>query len=75
MLRNVAADHQVVGKVGRLTGAITPGGLGEVAIPIRGGTETYFAYASLPGETIPKGARVIVLEHDPPRTVVVSTFP
>src|SRR5262249_35202581 len=42
MLRNVATDHQVVGKVGRLTSAIEAGGQGEVTIPIRGGTETYF---------------------------------
>lgn len=65
----------MVGKVGRLTGAIEPGGLGEVVLPIRGGTETYFAYASMPDEAIPRGARVIVLEHEPPRTVVVSTYP
>ena len=75
MLRNVASDHQVVGKVGRLTGAIEPGGLGEVVIPIRGGTETYFAYATTPEEAFPKGARVIILEHEPPRTVVVSSYP
>jgi hypothetical protein len=71
----VATDHQVVGKIGRLTSAIEAGGQGEVTIPIRGGTETYFAYAALPGESIAKGARVIVLEHDPPRTVVVSSYP
>jgi hypothetical protein len=75
MLRNVAMDHQVVGKVGRLTGAIDPGELGEVVIPIRGGTESFYAYASDPQEAIPEGARVIVLDHEPPRTVIVSSYP
>src|SRR4051795_11824216 len=103
MLRNVATDHQVVGKVGRLSSGIEAGGMGEVVFSIRGGTETYFAYATTPDESIPKGvggvffptgggpetsfasptppdesipkgARVIVLEHEPPRTVVVSSF-
>lgn len=65
----------MIAKVGRLTGAITPGCLGEVALPVRGGTETYYAYASDANEEIPEGTRVIVLEHEPPRTVVVSRYP
>jgi hypothetical protein len=75
MLRNVVVDHQVIGKVGRLVGAIQPGRIGEVMIPIRGGSEAYFAYASDPEESIPAGTRVIVLDHEPPRTVVVSRYP
>lgn len=62
----------MIGKVGRLTGEITAGRMGEVMIPIRGGTEAYFAYAADPDESIPRGTRVIVIEHDPPRTVIVS---
>jgi hypothetical protein len=68
-------DHEVVGKVGRVVGAIDAGAMGEVMIPVRGGTEAYYAYASDPAEVIPRGTRVIVLEHDPPRTVVVSRYP
>lgn len=49
--------------------------MGEVMVPVRGGTEAFFAYASDETEAIPNGTRVIVLEHDPPRTVVVSRFP
>jgi hypothetical protein len=71
----MAVDHQVVGKVGRLISGIEPGRMGEVTIPIRGGTEAFFAYAADPTEEIAKGTRVIVLEHDPPRTVVVSRYP
>ena len=65
-------DHQVVGKLGRLIGGIEPGRLGEVMIPIRGGSEAYFAYAESPDESIPAGTRVVVVDHEPPRTVVVT---
>jgi hypothetical protein len=70
----MGSDHQVVGKVGRVVGAIRAGGMGEVMIPIRGGTEAYFAYADDPEVSIPQGARVIVVEHEPPRTVIVSRY-
>jgi len=70
----VGSDHQVIGKVGRLTGEIVPGRMGEVMIPIRGGNEAYFAYAADPEESIPRGTRVVVIEHDTPRTVIVSRF-
>jgi hypothetical protein len=70
------ADHQLIGKVGRVCGAIAPGEMGEVMVPVRGGTETFYAYAAADEtDTIPEGARVLVLEHDPPRTVVVSRYP
>ncbi len=72
---DVAADHQVISKVGRVTGEIRPGGLGEVVIAIRGGSEAYYAYAADPKERIEKGTRVIVIEHEPPRTVVVARYP
>ena len=39
------ADQKVVGKTGRVTGRIGPDRLGEVMIPIRGGTEAFHAYA------------------------------
>jgi len=68
----VSTDHRVIGKVGRLTGAIEPGQMGEVMLPVRGGTEAYYAYAADPTEAIPEGTRVLVIEHEPPRTVIVS---
>jgi hypothetical protein len=70
----MSADHQVIGKVGRLTGAIEPGEMGEVVLPVRGGSEAFYCYASDPAESIAEGARVIVLDHEPPRTVIVSRF-
>ena len=66
------ADQQVIGKVGRVTGTIGPGRVGEVMIPIRGGSEAFNAYAAETQDTISTGTRVVVIEYFPPRTVVVS---
>jgi len=62
----------MIGKVGRVTGTIKPGAIGEVMVPVRGGTEAFHAYASDDDETIDPGRRVIVIEYLPPRTVVVA---
>jgi membrane protein implicated in regulation of membrane protease activity len=71
----MSADHELIGKIARVTSTITPGEMGEVHVPVRGGSETFFAYAGDAKEEIPEGTRVIVLEHDPPRTLIVSRFP
>lgn len=65
-------DQEVVGRVGRVTGTIAPGRLGEVMVAIRGGSEAFHAYAVDPKEAIAKGTRIFVVEYFPPRTVVVS---
>jgi membrane protein implicated in regulation of membrane protease activity len=66
------ADQTMIGKVGRVTGTIAPGRLGEVMVPVRGGSEAFNAYAADTGDTIARGTRVVVVEYFPPRTVVVS---
>jgi len=66
------ADQTMIGKMGRVTGAITPGHLGEVMIPVRGGSEAFHAYAADGDDTISTGKRVVVVEYYPPRTVVVT---
>ncbi len=66
------ADHQMIGKIGRVTGTVAPGKLGEVMVPVRGGTEHFHAYASDGDDTISTGTRVVVVEYFPPRTVVVT---
>jgi hypothetical protein len=66
------ADQQVVGKTGRVTGRIGPDRLGEVMIPIRGGTEAFHAYAVDRADEIAPGNRVLVIEYHPPRTVIVT---
>jgi hypothetical protein len=62
----------MVGKIGRVTGTIAPGKLGEVMVPVRGGTEHFHAYASDGDDTIRTGTRIVIVEYFPPRTVVVS---
>jgi hypothetical protein len=62
----------MVGKIGRVTGTIAPGQIGEVMIPVRGGTEAFHAYASDAEETMSTGSRIVVVEYFPPRTVVVA---
>lgn len=65
-------EQEMIGRIGRVTGVVTPGHLGEVMIAVRGGSEAFHAYASDPDQTIVKGTRVVVVEYFPPRTVVVS---
>jgi hypothetical protein len=66
------ADQQMIGKMGRVTGTITPGRLGEVMIAVRGGSEAFHAYAAEGDDTINKGSRIVVVDYYPPRTVVVT---
>jgi hypothetical protein len=65
-------EQEMIGLIGRVTGLVSPGRLGEVMIAVRGGSEAFHAYASDPAETIAKGTRVVVVEYFPPRTVVVG---
>ena len=58
--------------MGRVTGAIAPGRLGEVMVAIRGGSEAFHAYAMDPKGALGTGTRIVVVEYFPPRTVVVS---
>jgi hypothetical protein len=65
------ADDEMIGKVGRVTGTVAPDVVGEVMIPIRGGTEAFHARPA-DGETLRIGARIVVVDYFPPRTVFVS---
>jgi hypothetical protein len=66
------ADQTMEGKIGRVTGTISPGRIGEVMVGVRGGSEAFHAYAADEGSTIERGARVVVVEYFPPRTVTVT---
>jgi hypothetical protein len=66
------ADHELVGKTGRVTGRVAPGTVGEVMVSVRGGTEAFYAYPYDGSEQIPVGSQVVVLEYEPPRTVIVT---
>ena len=65
------ADHQMIGKMGRVTGTIAPGRLGEVMVQVRGGSEAFHAYPPTTTRRSP-GSRIVVVEYFPPRTVVVT---
>jgi hypothetical protein len=64
----------VVGKQGRVTGTIGPGLVGEVVVQVRGGSEAFYAYSADPTAVIGVGEPVLVIEYEPPRTVVVATW-
>ena len=65
------ADQKLIGKTGRVSGRVEPGRIGEVMLPVRGGTEAYHAYG-VGDDVISTGTRVLVVEVLPPRTVVVT---
>jgi hypothetical protein len=66
------ADQTMIGKMGRVTGTISSGKLGEVMVSIRGGSEAFHAYAADADDTLTTGTRIVVVEYYPPRTVVVA---
>lgn len=67
-------DQDVISKVGRVSGRIAPGLVGEVMLPIRGGSEAFNAFAIDPTAVLERGSRVIVIEFEPPRTVRVDPY-
>ncbi len=76
MIRWFQRDRQepetVTGRTGRVSGTVGPGLVGEVVVPIRGGSEAFTAYPLLPTESFPPGTMVVVVEYSEPRTVYVS---
>jgi hypothetical protein len=68
----VKVSAEVVGKLARVTAAITPESLGEVVIEVRAGTERFLARAADRGQTIPKHTRVVVVSSLGGRTVEVT---
>ena len=55
-----------------MTGRIAPGAVGEVTLQIRGGSEAFYAYASVDGAVMGVGVKVKVDDYQPPLTVFVS---
>jgi hypothetical protein len=62
----------MIGKEGQVTGTVSPDSVGEVMIPVRGGTEHFHAYAADSDRTILRGTRIVVVDYLPPRTVIVT---
>ena len=71
MERLEAITDEVVGKVGRVTGTVGPGRVGEVMLAVGGGSEHFHA-PPCDGKIISVGTRVVVVEYYPPRTVIVA---
>ncbi len=69
----MSASDTPIGCIGRVTaaGAIRPGRLGEVMVAIRGGVEAFLA-KDVDGGTIDPYEEIVVVEYEPPRTVLVS---
>jgi len=66
------SSSDVVGRIGRVTGTVGPGKVGEVMVPIRGGTEAFHARSLDDASTFAVGTRIVVVEYHPPRTVIVT---
>jgi hypothetical protein len=62
----------MVGKIGRVTGTVGSGRVGEVIVPVRGGTEHFHAYAADDDRLLQPGTSVVVVEYLPPRSVIVT---
>ncbi|MEZ0094377.1 hypothetical protein [Streptacidiphilus sp. EB129] len=66
------ADQSPIGMIGQVTVSIPSGGLGEVLLPLRGGTEAFAAWADQP---IARRTRVLVVECPSARSVIVVPLP
>ncbi|MFB9903796.1 hypothetical protein [Allokutzneria oryzae] len=64
----------MIGLLGRVTGRIGPGLVGEVMVPIRGGVEAFYAYPADPDEVIEQGVQVLIVDYHPPRSVYVQRW-
>lgn len=62
----------MVGLMGRVTGTIGPGLVGEVIVRVRGGAEHFLAHPASAADRIDTGTIVMVVEYLPPRTVYVA---
>jgi hypothetical protein len=64
----------MIGLTGRVTGKVGAGLVGEVLVhvPERQGTEAFLAYLAVPGDALPAGTQIVVMDYQPPRTVFVS---
>ncbi|MFI7498460.1 hypothetical protein ACIBVL_08040 [Streptomyces sp. NPDC049687] len=67
-------DTSMVGLMGRVTGTVGPGLVGEVIVRVRGGAEHFLAYPASGTDRIERGTMVTVVEYLPPRTVYVSAM-
>ncbi len=68
-------DRSLTGKIGRVTGRIGPGTIGEVMLPVRGGTSAFHAHPFDKISVFAVGEHVLVIYFEPPQTVFVDELP
>lgn len=68
-------NRSLTGKIGRVTGKIGPGTLGEVMLPYMGGTSAFFALPFDKSSEYQVGEKVLVIYFEPPQTVYVEELP
>jgi len=73
MPRNV--DRSLTGRIGRVTGRVGPGTIGEVMLPFRGGTSAFHAHPFDKTSVFAVGDEVLVIYFEPPQTVYVDELP
>lgn len=64
----------MIGRIGRVTGRVGPGLVGEIMVAVRGGVEAFYAHPVRAGEEIEPGAQVLIVEFHPPRTAYVERW-
>jgi hypothetical protein len=71
------SDNPMIGRVGRVTGTVRPGNVGEVMIRVRGGIEAFYAEPYDGEETISPGEQCVVVHYSESRsrTVLVTAMP
>jgi hypothetical protein len=68
-------DRRLTGKIGRVTGRIEPGTIGEVMLPYLGGTMAFHAHPFDKTSCFAVGDEVLVIYFEPPQTVYVDELP
>jgi hypothetical protein len=68
-MSDAGTNARLIGEVGYVTVPIPAGGLGEVILPVRGGTEAFAAWSD---EAIAKHVRVVVVDERSARSVTVT---
>ena len=68
-------DRSLTGKIGRVTGRIGPGTIGEVMLPYLGGTMAFHANPFDKASAFEVGDEVLVIYFEPPQTVYVDELP
>ncbi|MGO4493612.1 hypothetical protein AB4Y86_16175 [Arthrobacter sp. 2YAF22_2] len=68
-------NRSLTGKIGRVTGRIGPGTIGEVMLPFLGGTSAFHAHPFDKESVFVVGEEVLVIYYEPPQTVFVEELP